>query len=703
MKRMSSRCFRSAVVLSLHLLLAALPLRAVQWFPLGPYGGDARSLAADPSDPRHLYLGTATGWVYDTHDGGASWNRIAQIADRNDLVIDHILVDQLHPKRIIVGAYFVDRPDGGLYISDDAGKNWYAQAELRGQSVRSLARSGSNPNELVAGTLSGVFRSLDDGIHWKPISPANSTEIHEIESIAIDPNDPNIIYAGTWHLPWKTTDGGKTWKSIKDGIIEDSDVFSIIIDPSRPNIVYASACSGIYKSVNGGELFKGGVGLNRTQGIASTAYRTRKLEQDPEHLETIYAGTTQGLYRSINGGEKWNLMTEPDVIVNDIWVDPSNPDHVLIATDRGGVYASENAAVSFHASNAGFSARQISAYAADPDRPATLYVGVVNDKRTGGVFQSTDGGLRWEQKSTGLDGRDVFSLLPMPGGGLLAGTTHGIYRLQAGIWTQSTAPPPSSVPRIVAQKHKPQAVRGHAPPKRTVVEPPHEPAAAPFPALDAQVFALVSSNATIYAASSTGLLRGNATGSAWTPVPALGSGQLHFLSSHQSVLLAADFKRLAVSQDGGLGWQTLHMPPALTQIGAIAVDNLNNLWVGGAEGVFLSSDYGVNWQPVPDLAVNQVDSIYFDAPNDRLLITTASSTFVFAVHLPDYKVNYWAAGWKLRFARPVGDHLIGATLYDGIVIQPLMVDSSLVPLSSDVNKSERASAGRVSVQRSGVK
>ena len=70
-----------------------------------------------------------------------------------------------------------------------------------------------------------------------------------MESLAIDPLDPNVVYAGTWHLPWKTTDGGKNWQSIKEGIIDDSDVFSIIIDPANPNLVFASACSGIYKSV----------------------------------------------------------------------------------------------------------------------------------------------------------------------------------------------------------------------------------------------------------------------------------------------------------------------------------------------------------------------------------------------------------------------------------------------------------------------
>ena len=247
-------------------------------------------MTADPVDPRHLFLGTATGWIYDSHDGGATWKHVAQIANRNDLVVDHILPDDKNPRRLIVGAYIVDHPsEGGLFISEDYGKNWYAQAELRGQSVRALARSKSNSAVLVAGTLKGVFRSMDNGVHWVQISPEGSSEIHEVQSVAIDPTDPNVIYAGTWHLPWKTTDGGATWHNMKEGIIDDSDVFSIIVDPDKPNVVYASACSGIYKSSDAGDLF------HKVEGIPSTARRTRKLEQDPEHLQIVFAGTTEGL------------------------------------------------------------------------------------------------------------------------------------------------------------------------------------------------------------------------------------------------------------------------------------------------------------------------------------------------------------------------------------------------------------------------
>ena len=66
---------------------------AVSWFPFGPDGGDARSLAADPHDHLHLYLGTANGWVYESHNGAKSWSRLALVGRRDDLAIDHIIVD----------------------------------------------------------------------------------------------------------------------------------------------------------------------------------------------------------------------------------------------------------------------------------------------------------------------------------------------------------------------------------------------------------------------------------------------------------------------------------------------------------------------------------------------------------------------------------------------------------------------------------
>ena len=53
------------------------------------------------------------------------------------------------------------------------------------------------------------------------------------------------------------------------------------------------------------------------------------------------------------------------MIVNDVHVDPKNPRRVLLATDRSGVLESNDAALSFKASNAGFSERHVTALLVD--------------------------------------------------------------------------------------------------------------------------------------------------------------------------------------------------------------------------------------------------------------------------------------------------------------------------------------------------
>jgi photosystem II stability/assembly factor-like uncharacterized protein len=648
-----------------------LPIHAVNWFPLGPYGGDARCFAADPGNSRHLYLGTATGWIYESRDGGVNWSRLSQIRDRNDLIIDHILTDSRNPKRLVVGAWIVDHPDGGMFVSEDGGKTWADVSSMHGQSVRSLTRSDSNPDIMVAGTLQGVFRTNDNGARWSQISPADSTEIHEVQSVAIDPKNPQVIYAGTWHLPWKTVDGGAHWENIKQGIIEDSDVFSIIVDPIQPQTVYASACSGIYKSVDAGKLFK------KVQGIPSAARRTRKLEQDPEHLATVYAGTTEGLYRTLDGGQAWGRVTPDDVIVNDVYVDPHNSGHILLATDHGGVLRSEDFAASFHESNAGFSARQVVAYAADPSHPAVVYAGVVNDKEDGGVFQSIDGGAHWRQDSVGLNGRDVDSLASTPAGSLLAGTTHGIFRLQGDVWVNT-----GQWLRNVS--HDRRSVAASAGLSRDDLRLMRQPM------IDSVIYSLVSDgNFATFAGTSDGLLHSEDDGIAWTPMATLHMGEVRFVAVERGVLLAAGLKRISVSLNGGARWTPVAMPAALTQISSVAVDGDRNLWIGGREGVFYSPDNGATWSPIHNLATPQVDGIFYDHSSNRILLTTATSTMVFSVQLPDHTVRYWDTGWRLRFARPMGTHLIAATLYDGVVIQPKMVDS-------DFGKELPATAPKVS-------
>lgn len=646
------RTLRALVFLLPLSLIAAAASAQACWPVLGPDGGDARAIAAVPGDSSHLYLGTASSWIYESQDGGGSWHRLAKIAPTDDLIVDHILVDAGNPKAIFVAAWKLRQKGGGLYMSRDAGRTWAETPELRDQPVFAFAQAPSNSQIFVAGTLSGVYRSLDSGATWTLISPPGSTEIHEVESLAVDPVNPDIIYAGTWHLPWKTADGGKTWNNIKRGVIDDSDVFSIIIDPSRPKIVYASACSGIYKSESAGELFR------KIQGIPSTARRTRVLRQDPAERETVYAGTTEGLYKTTNGGRSFKRLTSDDVIVNDVFVDPVNSAHVLLATDRAGVLLSNDAGATFTQSNRGFSGRKVEALLVDRADATKFYAGVVNDKAYGGVFFSADSGTSWKQLADGLEGRDVF-VLAQADGSLLAGTNSGIFALPAG----ATAWQPRSTIANTLHKTQTQKVRGtRVTTQKDVKDQLRQ--------MDSRVFAIDPDGEAWLASTAGGLYTSRDQGATWQGGPVMGVTGYLSVSALGPLMAAARPDAVVLSKDGGATWWPMSIPTMLTRIHRVVFSPDGTLWLGAREGVYFTRDKGKTWMWVNRFPLVDVDDVFYDAAANRVLASARGSDFIYAIDPKTLDWKWYQTGYHLTLVRAAGGRLLAASLYDGVLREP---------------------------------
>jgi photosystem II stability/assembly factor-like uncharacterized protein len=650
------------------------------WSAVGPAGGDARALTAVPGDPSHLYLGTTTSWLYESTDAAASWHRLAKMPGSNALVLDHVVVDSSNPTTLYVAAWRADNPGGGVWISHDAGRSWSESAGLHGQSVFAFTQAPSDPRTLFAGTLQGVFRSSDAGNSWSQISPPASHEIHEVESLAVDPSNPSIIYAGTWHLPWKTTDGGENWHSIKQGLIVDSDVFSIILDPERPSTVYLSACSGIYKSDNAGVLFR------KIQGIPTEARRTRVLMQDPQNRLVVYAGTTEGLYKTVNGGRTFRLMTAADVIVNDVFVDPRDSNHVLLATDRGGVQASRDAGESFTASNFGISARKVEALLVDRSDPHSLYAGVVNDKAYGGVFVSSDGGKTWDQTGNGLEGRDVYALAQTKDGTVLAGTNDGIFVLDplAGA-SPSAATPVSALtwePRNNIANTITKTVTETVRSTRINIE---KQVKAPVISLAGRVNALDASGDFWVAATSYGLLSSRDQGATWQGGPVMGAGDYLSVSVHEDNVAAARADGVVLSQDQGKTWWPMSLPTMLTRIHRVAFSPDGTLWLGAREGVYFSHDLGKTWLWLQRLPFRDVDDLTWNEALGRLLVSSRNSDQIFAIDPKTITWNWWQTGYNIALIRAAGDRIVAASLDDGVLLGPsaavLAVPAPVAPSS----------------------
>jgi photosystem II stability/assembly factor-like uncharacterized protein len=423
------------------------------WRANGPPGGDVRSLVVDPSNPDRFYLGTLDAQIYTSADAGKTWELLHNF-DKPKLFVDHIIVDPRDSKTLYVATHR-HKEAGGFFKSVDGGRRWRESPELKNEALHSLTQADSNPNVLIAGTFNGIFKSENSGDSWTQLPTQGTPGLVHVESLAIDPRTTSTIYAGTWYLPYKSTDGGQTWRNIKNGIIDDSDIFAIDIDPRDPNHIIASACSGIYESTNGGENWA------KVQGIPSQSRRTRTIIQHPSIAGLVFAGTTEGFWRSERGGkaDSWMVTTSRQLEINSIAVHPSRPQTIYIGTNNYGVMVSTDGGKNFLPTNGGYSGRFVNAIVADRETPNRVYAATINTTTGGGfLFVSTDNGESWRPSMRSMPPRLItYAILQdaTDANLIYLGTNLGVYRsLDRGaswapVWTV-TKPPVSK--RTAAKK-----------------------------------------------------------------------------------------------------------------------------------------------------------------------------------------------------------------------------------------------------------
>lgn len=132
-----------------------------------------------------------------------------------------------------------------------------------------MAVSPSDPNVLLLGTSSGIYRSSDGAKTWKPVGPqgVNTTSLVAAGSSIFAGGVPGpnpVIRKGKGRTApdgpavfASSTDGGKTWRTLHPDGLPNVTVQALAVDPAKANVLYALLNSGkLYRSTDGARSFK---------------------------------------------------------------------------------------------------------------------------------------------------------------------------------------------------------------------------------------------------------------------------------------------------------------------------------------------------------------------------------------------------------------------------------------------------------------
>jgi photosystem II stability/assembly factor-like uncharacterized protein len=330
---------------------------------MGPsVGNRIASVAGVPGDPKTYYAGAASGGVWKSTDGGATF---APIFDAQRVMAIGALAVAASDSNVVwagTGEAWairdVDVMGDGVYKSTDAGATWtHVGLEETGRIGR-IAIHPTDPSIVyvcAAGRLTGpqqergVFKTTDGGQHWDRVLFADPDT--GCSGLAMDPKDPNVLFAGMWQIEMHTwaelsggpgsaiytsRDAGKTWKRIEHAGLPKAPVgkIDVAVAPTDSNRVYAliqTADQGsLWRSDDGGAAWKV-VSWDRAL-IGRAGYYIRLGISTGDANELIVMNSS--MHRSTDGGVTFTPSNGCGDC-HDIWWDPKNPDRYVLTHDAG--------------------------------------------------------------------------------------------------------------------------------------------------------------------------------------------------------------------------------------------------------------------------------------------------------------------------------------------------------------------------------
>jgi photosystem II stability/assembly factor-like uncharacterized protein len=422
-------------------LLAGLEARSI-----GPAAMSGRVADIDvvESNPDIIYIGTATGGVWKSVNGGLTWDPIFD--DQPVHSIGAVAVFQPNPDIVWAGSGEGNVRNSvsignGVYRSLDGGETWSHLGLEKTERIHRVVLHPTDPDVAWVAALGqlwgenadrGVFKTTDGGKTWRKVLFVNNKT--GAADLLADPSNPNKLFAAMWEFrrwPWLFTsggrgsglhvshDGGETWKRLtEDDGLPKGELGRIGLAASRsnPNIVYAlvenAAKNQILRSDDGGLTWKkAGEDIRATE----RPFYYADLKVDPVWPNRVYSLTAR-LLVSNDSGASFDILGRSREIHSDhhdLWINPRDPEHMILANDGGlGISRDRGETWQFVGN---LPLAQFYHIAVDMDRPYNVYGGLQDNGSWRGPSSLWEqgGGIR-NSSWTAVGGGDGFDTRPDP-------------------------------------------------------------------------------------------------------------------------------------------------------------------------------------------------------------------------------------------------------------------------------------------------
>jgi photosystem II stability/assembly factor-like uncharacterized protein len=347
----------------------------LHWRFIGPEGNRSDAAAGVPGDPSIYYVGSASGGIFKTTDGGIHWEPIFDGQPVSS--IGSLAVAPSDPNILWAGTgeAFIRSHISvgeGIYQSTDAGKTWTRMGLEQTGRLPRVVIDPQDPNIVLACALGhaygpqlerGVFRTADGGKTWTKVLFVD--ENTGCSDMAMDPTNPRILFAGMWQFEIHTwgresggpgsgvfmsRDGGVTWTRLTGHGLPAKPVgkVAVAIARSNANRVYALIETGDGVPWNGneteyGQIWRSDDGganwrmVNADRGAMTRAHYYGRMAVAPDNEnETYYLN--ESFNKSVDGGLTLTAASRADAPGgdhHDMWIDPTNGNRMLVVSDQG--------------------------------------------------------------------------------------------------------------------------------------------------------------------------------------------------------------------------------------------------------------------------------------------------------------------------------------------------------------------------------